>query len=131
MVYLDASPVIYFVEQPPVWGPKATARFQALRRSGETLAVSDLTRMECRVGPLKKKDLALLADFHTFFTASSVHVLTLTPAVYDQAAVIRATYGFKPLDSLHLATAVEHGCTRFLTNDLRLNKFTGIAVEVL
>ena len=29
-------------------------------------------------------------------------VLTVSPAVCDRAAQIRAQYGFKPLDSLHL-----------------------------
>jgi hypothetical protein len=40
-------------------------------------------------------------------------------------------HGFKPLDSLHLAAAAEHGCTRFLTNKAGLSGFTDIPVEVL
>ena len=39
-------------------------------------------------------------------------------------------YGFKPLDALHLAAAVEHGCTRFLSIDV-LKKFPDILVELL
>ena len=35
------------------------------------------------------------------------------------------------MDSLHLAAAVEHGCQRFLTQDLRLAGFPGIAIEAL
>ena len=34
MVFLDSNPVIYFVEQPPRWGPKAAARIAALRSAG-------------------------------------------------------------------------------------------------
>ncbi|HJT34291.1 MAG TPA: hypothetical protein VJ783_19765 [Pirellulales bacterium] len=41
------------------------------------------------------------------------------------------TFNFKLGDSLHLATAVEGGCDRFLTNDNRLSHFTDIVVEVL
>ena len=33
--------------------------------------------------------------------------------------------------NLQLATAVEHGCDRFLTNDTRLSRFPDITVEVL
>ncbi len=131
MVYLDACPVIYFVEQVPAWVGQVQARIAAYRAAGETLAVSDLTRMECRVGPLKRNDLALLADFDRFFVSAYVQVLRLPSAVYDRAAGIRATYNFKALDALHLGTAQEHGCTRFLTNDARLSRFTGILVEVL
>ena len=37
----------------------------------------------------------------------------------------------KPLDALHLATAIEHSCGRFLTNDVPLQKFPLITVEIL
>lgn len=47
MVFLDANPVIYLVEQPANLGPKVTARVSALLASGERLAVNDLVRMEC------------------------------------------------------------------------------------
>jgi predicted nucleic acid-binding protein len=131
MVFLDASPIIYLLEQPPVWGPKATARITALLAGGELLAVSDLIRMECQVGPLKAGDAVLLAKFQMFFASPDVRVLQITGLVTDRAARIRAQFGFRPLDSLHLAAAVENGCALFLTNDARLTSFTGMAVEVL
>ena len=131
IVFLDASLVIYFVQQPPAWGPKAAARLAALKASGDRPAVSDLVRTECRVGPLKAGDATLLSDFSAFFTAGNIQVFPVTAAVCDRASAIRAAHGFKPLDSLHLAAAVENGCGLFLTGDLRLSRFTGIAVEVL
>jgi len=131
MVFLDTAPVIYFVEQHPVWGPKAAARLATLQAAAEVLAVSDLVRMECLVKPLKLGDTALVADFGTFFTSPGVTVLPVTAAVCDRAAMIRAVHNFKPLDSLHLAAAVVHGCTRFLTNDNRLSRFPDVPVEIL
>ena len=131
MVFLDSNPVIYFVEQPSPWGPAVTARIAALRAANERLAISDLVRMECLVGPLQANDLERLADFTTFFSAPDVEVLAITPVVCDRAARIRAQYRFKPLDSLHLAAAVERGCTRFLTQDANLKKFPDIPVEIL
>jgi uncharacterized protein len=131
MVFLDSSPVIYFVERPPRWGAKAAARIAALRGAGAQLVVSDLVRMETAIGPLKANDPVRLADFATFFAASHVTVLPIMATVCDRAARIRAQYGFKPLDSLHLAAAVEHGCTHFLSNDAKLKRFPDILVEVL
>ncbi|HJT33844.1 MAG TPA: PIN domain-containing protein [Pirellulales bacterium] len=131
MVFLDTNPVIYFVEQPPTWGVKASARVAAVRMLGEQLAVSDLVRMECIVGPLRTGDAAKLADFQSFFTAPDVIVLSITGAVCDRAAQIRAQHGFKPLDSLHLAAAVENGCTHFITNDASLKGFPDILIELL
>lgn len=129
--FLDTNVAIYFVEQPPGWGAKVTSRIGVFRAAGEPLAVSDLIRMECIVRPLRMNDQMQLADFVSFFAAPDMKVLSITSAVCDRAARIRAQYGFKPLDSLHLAAAVEHGCTRFLTNDAPLQKFPDIAVELI
>ena len=131
MVFLDANPVIYPIEQPAIFGPKVTARVTVLLASDQRLAVSDLVRMECLVGPLKANDHMLLAQYVTFFRSPDVSVLPVSPAVCDRAARIRAQYGFKPLDSLHLAAAVEHRCTLFVTNDSQLKRFPDILVEIL
>jgi uncharacterized protein len=131
MVFLDASPVIYFIEQPPVWGQKAIARVAALRASGTPLYVTEIIRMECLVGPVKSRSTALMADFAAFFAAPDVNVLPITAAVSLRAATIRAINGFQPIDSLHLAAAVEHGCSAFLTNDARLRSFPDIPIEIL
>jgi predicted nucleic acid-binding protein len=131
MVFLDANPVIYLIEQPADLGPKATARVAQLLAGGERLAVSDLVRMECQVGPLKANDAVLLAKYATFFASPDVDVLPISPAVCDRAARIRAQSGFKPLDSLHLAAAAEHGCNLFLTRDAHLKRFPDVPVEIL
>jgi predicted nucleic acid-binding protein len=107
-VFIDANIVIYLIE-----------------------VVSDLVRMECRVGPLSSGDVRTLADFDSFFGSHEVVVLPVTAAICDRAAAIRAAHRFRPLDSLHLAAAVEQGCDRFLTHDQRLNRFPDIGSEVL
>lgn len=130
-VYLNANFVIYFLEMNPVWGPKVTAHLTALLANGDQFAISDLTRLECQVGPLMSGNTLLLTKFTTFFQSPDVRVLALTPAVCDRAAALRAKYRFKTPDAMHLAAAIEHGCDRFLTNDLKLQSCTEIAVEVL
>lgn len=49
----------------------------------------------------------------------------------DHATDIRAHYGFKTPDAIHLAAAVVSGCDVFLTNDHRLDRFSDLAVEVV
>jgi predicted nucleic acid-binding protein len=131
LIYLDANIVIYLVEDPPGWGPRAMNRVTALRANGDEIAVSDLTCLESRVQPLAANDTALLAEFEAFFTAADVHVFSLPTPVFERATLIRAQHRFKLADSLHLACAVEAACDRFLTNDVRLSAFSDIPVEVL
>jgi predicted nucleic acid-binding protein len=131
LIYLDANIVIYLIEQPAGWGPKATTRINALRANGDTMAVSDLTRLECRVQPLATNNPARLAQFDPFFVSSDVQVFSLPAAVFARATTIRAQFRFKLADSLHLACEVEVGCDGFLTNDIRWSAFADIPVEVL
>jgi predicted nucleic acid-binding protein len=130
---LDADCAIYLVEQNPVWGPKITARVARLRAAGDDIAVSDLARTECLAGPLHTGNVAILADYQTFFALPDIRVLPLTAVVCERAARIRAASNFrlKVPDCLHLAAAIEHGYGLFLTHDVQLNQCTDIPVEVL
>jgi predicted nucleic acid-binding protein len=131
LIYLDTNIVIYFVEKHSKYGSKVGSRLAAAQVAKDAFALSDLTRMECLVGPLKSGKNSLLTDFNSFFQLPTVTVLTMLAAVFDRAAHIRATWSFSALDALHLAAAVEHGCGLFLTNDARLARFPDIPVEIL
>lgn len=128
---MDSVIVIYFLERADAFHIRAATWLAGFQSGGDELAVSDLSRLECRVGPLKRGDARLLAKYDGFFALPGVHRLPLTTAVYDLATGIRAAHNFKTADALHLAAAVEHGCSSFLTNDTRLSRFPGITVEVL
>lgn len=53
-VCLDSNCVIYLVEKNPIWAPKLLTRLAAARVAGDALAVSDLARLECLIGPPSK-----------------------------------------------------------------------------
>ena len=131
LIFVDSNVIIYLIEQPPDWGPRTRARVSTVYAHGDQIVLSDLVRMECRVGPLADDDEVTLAAFDSFFASRNVKVVAITAAVCDRAAAIRAAFRFRPLDALHLAAAVEHGCERFLTHDARLGDFPEISVEVL
>jgi uncharacterized protein len=130
-VFLDSNIVIYLIEQPAEWGPRASLRAEAILEAGDRMVVSDLVRMECRVRPLAAGDEQGLADFDEFFASGNVQVVPVSAEVCDRAALIRARHRLRPLDALHMAAAIEHGCDRLLTHDQRLSGLSEIPVEVL
>ena len=67
--FLDSAIVIYLVEQTPAWSAKATQKVSAWLTAGDNIVVSDLIRMECLIGPLKRRDAALQTRFDRFFQA--------------------------------------------------------------
>ena len=131
LIYCDSVILIYWLDQVGPFHLRARRRINLLQTGGDRMAVSDLTRLECRVGPLKRKDAALLAVFDALFAGPTVQLVPLTAKAFDRAAQLRADQGFKTADALHLAAAIEAGCDRILTNDARLSRCTDVTVEVL
>jgi uncharacterized protein len=127
-IYLDAAPVIYTVQQVAPFAAVVDARLSV---AGVVLVASDLTRLECRVKPLRDGNLALLHDFDDYFATAVSQVVALSRAVMDRATEIRAQHKFKTPDAIHLAAALISGCDAFLTNDHRLDAFPDITVEVV
>lgn len=127
-IYLDTAAVIYTVEQVSPYAEHVDVRLNA---PDVELFASDLTRMECRVKPLRESDVDLLGDYDDFFGGSLTQVISLSGAIMDHATEIRAAYGFKTPDAIHLAAAVRSACDIFLTNDHRLDRFHQIAIEII
>ena len=117
MIYLDTCIVIYLVEGE---ADVAEPIRQRLAAAGNSCAASHLTRLECRVLPLREHNEALLARYEAFFTAPELVMLGLAAEVFELAAGIRAAHRTATPDALHLATAIHAGCEEFWTNDLRL-----------
>jgi predicted nucleic acid-binding protein len=127
-IYLDATPVIYSVEEMAPFAAIVDARITA---AGVIRVASDLTRLECRVKPIRDGNVALLADFDEYFAHNVSEFVPLTRDVIDRATEIRAQFGFKTPDAIHLAAAAIAACDVLVTNDHRLDAFTGIAIEIV
>lgn len=87
-----------------------------------TLVFTELTRLECRVKPLKTGNTLQLAGYERIFAMPSYRFVPLNKAVFDLATELRAQHGLKTPDALHLAAAISAGCDEFWTNDLRLTQ---------
>jgi len=133
IICLDTNCVIYLIENNPVWGPKIASRLAVASAAGDTVAVCDLARAECIIGPLRNTDAVVLAEYQRFFASATVQMLPMSVAVCERAAEVRVASAmrFELVDCLHLAAAIEHGCGLFLTNDVKLASCSGVTVEVL
>ena len=131
-LYLDACTIIYAVEGEPTFrGTVLSHLSRALSESGSTALTSALSRLECRVKPLKDENSALLKTYEDFFQHPRVQLADVSHAVIEEATVIRAKYGFRTPDAIHLATAILHRADLFLTNDASLKRCAEIAVQTI
>lgn len=121
-VYLDACVVIYLMENVAPFSEKAR-RF--LSHNGDAvLCISPLVRMEVLIKPLRESSAILAADYEEFLAAQNW--LRIDDNTFERALQLRTQHGLKTPDALHLATAQQHGCNEFWTNDDRLSKSAGI-----
>jgi predicted nucleic acid-binding protein len=128
LIYLDSCLVIYLLESHPRW---SGAIAKTMEQAAEArFGISPLVKCECLVGPLKRGDPVLERAYLSF--CEQFLSLAIPEAVYLQAAQIRAHFGLKTPDALHLACAQHHGCDALWTNDDRLAQAShGLAVNIL
>ena len=117
MIYLDSCLVIYLVEHHPRFTDYV--RRVLAHHKEEVFAISALVRLECLVGPRKAKDTAIEKNY--IAALGQLRTVPLTEQVFDEAITLRATYGLRTPDSLHLAAAHAARCTALWTNDQRFH----------
>jgi predicted nucleic acid-binding protein len=127
-IYLDTAPLIYLVENV---FPYVSAMADRLAVPGTIQVCSELSRLECRVKPIRDREAALLAAFDNYFASIADEIIPLTRQVVEVATNLRAHYGFRTPDAIHLAAAVVDGCDLFLTNDQQLVRCTEVPVEII
>ena len=127
-IYLDTMILIYVVENIEEYSEIFFSKFNL---NENYFLTSELTRLECRVKPIKQNLIELLQDYDLFFEDSFQEIIPISREIIDVATNIRAQFGFKTPDSIHLASAKTSQCDLFLTFDDRLKNYTDIKVELI
>ncbi|MEH2066577.1 MAG: type II toxin-antitoxin system VapC family toxin [Nostoc sp.] len=131
-VFLDTSPVIYYVEAVPAFVEVVRGIFTLIGKEQIQGVVSPVTLAECITLPIRLGQLELRERFTNLLTATDGIVLVNIDAVIaQQAAELRIRYGLKLPDALQIAVVICDGCEAFLTNDVALKRVTELQVLVL
>jgi predicted nucleic acid-binding protein len=132
LLFLDSSPVIYYVEHNPTYAARVDDIFQRIDNGTLRGAASAVTLAECLVHPFRSSDPKRVTAFcDVVLNASSTTFVALDANVAQHAAELRARYAFTLTDAFQIAAALAIGCDAFLSNDVSLKKVTEIPVLVL
>lgn len=132
LVYLDANSVIYSVEKVNPYDSILAPLWAAAGPSSFVLTTSTLTLLEVLVVPLKTNNTLLEMNYRNILQRSSdVQLLSVTIPILERAAHLRAESGLKTPDAIHAATALEHGCALFVTNDASFRRVPGLPITIL
>lgn len=115
IAFLDASAVIYAVEGTAEWAEAVKQQLRQLADSAEPsagglqLAISRLSWLECRVGPLRRRDADALARLEAFFLHPDLEWVELSAAVVEKATHLRAEHNLRTPDALQAASCLQLG----------------------
>ena len=131
IVYVDTAIVIYSIEKFPDYFPLLEPMWKQLQSSQIQVITSELTLLETLVMPLRNGNTDLIARYEAMLLSSEISLIPISQAILKQAASIRATTNLKTPDAIHAASALNLGCTIFLTNDAGLRNIPALSVVVL
>lgn len=131
-LYLDASAIIYSIEGVSGFRKSALTWIESVEGADEGLMLtSRLSRLECLVKPLKTGRTELLALYEGFFVRDKLRLIEVSADVIERACDLRARYGFRAPDAIHLATAILFEADTFLSGNAALERCSELKVVTL
>jgi len=128
-IYIDANVFIYFLEKSPVYFPVVAELLSACAQHHVFAFTGDAAVAEVMAGIYRQDKPALTNQCKAFFgNPQLLSVVRHDEQVFDLAALLVAKQKFKLIDSLHLATALQHGCKALITNDAGMVSVEGLEV---
>lgn len=132
--FFNTSVLIYLVEGREPLASAVRDKLQDLvAQHGELgVALSRLTWLEARVGPMKANDAGTLERYDAFFSRPDVQWMELTRDVVELAAVVRVRHGLRTPDALQAACCLQLGAKHLLlTGDTAFQRVVGLNVVLL
>jgi predicted nucleic acid-binding protein len=138
IAFLDASAVIYGVEGDSEWAEALKRELGRLAAAEEAsaeglqLAISRLSWLECRVGPLRRRDASALARFDAFFQHADLQWVELSEAVVERATLLRAEHNLRTPDALQAASCLQLGSGAVMvTGDVGFQRVPALRLALL
>ena len=132
--FLDACVLIYRFEGEATVVASVDKTLSRLQRADRDarIAVSEISRLECRVRPLREGRRDLVATYDRFFASSGLTVVPLSRGVVDLATAIRARSGLRTPDALQAACCLSLGQpASFITNDAGFRREAALDVVLV
>ena len=128
-IYIDANVFIYFLEKSSVYFAVVAELLSACAQHHVFAFTGDAAIAEVMAGIYRQDKPALTNQCKAFFGNSQfLSVVNHDAKVFDLAALLVAKQRFKLIDSLHLATALQHSCKALITNDAGMVSVDGLEV---
>lgn len=124
-VYIDISPLIYYLENSSLYMDKIKKFFVMCLENHIQMVTSVITIEEYLVFPYASGNMELIDNFKRFIEYTNIEIVDINSEIAEKAAIIRGQFKyFKAMDSLQIAAAKVSKCDMFFTNDKQLRQET-------
>ncbi len=132
-IFIDTSPVIYFIEAHPQFGPLAKEAVTSFQFGNLNAFSSVITLTEVLPKPVESGDEKLVRKFADFLKhGKNLTMIEISERIAESAGKLRGRYSFlKTIDAIQIAAAIDVGADAFLTNDAKLKQIKEIKIFVL
>ena len=132
LVCLDTAPIIYYVEEHPVYFPIIAPFFTALAQHEFRAVTSIISLAEVLVHPFQSGDIELGNNYRALLLGTDeITTVSVNQAIAERTASLRSTYRIRTPDAIQIATAIHMGATVVVTNDDRLPRLSKVYSVVL
>jgi predicted nucleic acid-binding protein len=132
LVGFDTSIFIYRIEQTGRWSAVSLEVLRALSDGRFAGVTSVLTLMEIAIKPVRLGRPEIADMYEVLIRAiPNLDVIQVDARTARIGAELRARHGIRTPDALHIAAAIAHGATAFVTNDKRLHRVSEIDIVIL
>ncbi|MDP2641275.1 MAG: PIN domain-containing protein [Candidatus Yanofskybacteria bacterium] len=129
---LDTSFWVYFLEENPEYLRKTRSLVDAIEAGRVEAVFSSIGLIEILTGPKRSGNFALARRYRELFAHfPNLSIWGMHERIVEIASGLRAQYGIATPDAIHIATAIDFGASRFITNDKGLRRVKEISVELL
>ena len=131
-VYLDSNLYIYVFEGVETYRTRMVELLSVIDSRDIVVIASELLFTEILPRPVKEGRQDLVERYLDLVrNTPRIHLVSVDRSVILRSVHLRAEFGLRSMDALHLATALVHGCETFITNDRRLARIDLIRVFTL
>ena len=132
IVGIDSVIFAYFLQSHPEYGIRAEKILETVEKGERKGIFSVIGVIEVLTAPKQLGHPEVATEYREFFANfPNLKIKGITEGVVERASDLRAKYGLRTPDAIHIATAIDFGAQSFVTNDQRLKKITEIEVILL
>lgn len=131
-IAIDSPIFIYVLERHPEYLSPARSLLSQVQ-SGEFVAVLSVVGLiEILTGPKKRGRFDVAKEYKDLITHfPNLTIMGINDNIVELSSNLRAKYNLATPDAVHIATAVDFGAEKFITNDRNLRQVKEIAIELL